>query len=343
LGIPKNSSKEDIKKAFRKLAHKYHPDKGGDESKFKEINEAYSVLSDDRKRSEYDAYGQTFAGQGAGPGGFDFSGFTGFGGQGVEFDLGDLFEGFFGGGNGGRARRGHDISVDLEIPFAEAVFGTERRVILQKTSSCGDCSGTGAKRGTKMTKCSACNGAGKIHETKKSFIGSFSATRTCQTCHGAGEVPAEPCVNCKGAGVLRKAEEIAIKVPAGIENGEMIRLSGQGEAVPHGVSGDLYIKIHVERHPVFKKEGSNLIMNLGVKLSDALLGAHYLVQSLDGEISVSVPAGVSHGEILRVKNKGVPVGGGKRGDLLLSVSIKTPEKLSKKAKELIEKLKEEGV
>lgn len=342
LGIPKGSSKEDIKKAFRKLAHKYHPDKGGDESKFKEISEAYSVLSDDKKRSEYDAYGQTFGGQGAGAGGFDFSQFTGFGGEGVEFDLGDLFEGFFGGG-GNRARRGHDISVDVEVPFSEAIFGTERRVILQKTSSCNDCGGSGARRGSKMEKCSVCNGSGKIHETKKSFIGSFSATRPCQNCHGSGEVPAEPCQTCKGAGVMRRAEEINIKIPAGIENGEMIRLSGQGEAMPRGISGDLYIKVHVERHPVFKKEGYNLVMNLNVKLSDALLGANYVVQTLDGQITVSVPPGVSHMEVLRVKNKGVPAGGGRRGDLLLNVIVKTPEKLSKKAKELVEKLKEEGV
>lgn len=347
LGIAKGASKDDIKKAFRKLAHKYHPDKGGDENKFKEINEAYTILSDDKKRSEYDAYGHTFAGQAqgnpGGAGGFDFSGFN-FGGQGVEFDLGDLFEGFFGGESGGRGpARGRDISVDIEVPFAESIFGTERKVLITKTSQCDMCQGSGAKSGSGTKKCSTCGGKGKIHETRRSFVGSFTTTRSCGECFGSGEVPNEKCASCRGTGVIRKSEEINIKIPPGIEHGEMIRMSGQGEAVPHGIPGDLYIKVHVERHPAFKKEGSNLTMELAVKLSDALLGSDYFVKTLDGEIKVSIPASITYGEVLRVKGKGVPVGSGKRGDLLIRVVVKTPEKLSKKARELVEKLKEEGV
>jgi molecular chaperone DnaJ len=198
LGIEKGASKEDIKKAFRKLAHKYHPDKGGDEDKFKEINEAYTILSDDKKRSEYDAYGHTFAGQAQGNpggGGFDFSGFN-FGGQGVEFDLGDLFEGFFGGEAGARGpARGRDISVDIEVPFAESIFGTERKVLITKTSQCDVCQGSGAKTGSGTKKCPTCGGKGKIHETRRSFVGSFTTTRACNECFGSGEVPNEKCTS----------------------------------------------------------------------------------------------------------------------------------------------------
>ena len=174
-------------------------------------------------------------------------------------------------------------------------------------------------------------------------MGTFTTTRACGECFGSGEVPNENCASCRGIGVLRKNEEISIKIPAGIEHGEMIRMSGQGEAIPHGIPGDLYVKVHVEKHPVFKKEGSNLNMELAIKLTDALLGNDYFIKTLDGEIKVSVPAGIAYGETLRVKGKGVPTGSNKRGDLLIKILIKTPEKLSKKAAELVEKLKEEGV
>lgn len=350
LEINKNASKEEVKKAFRKLAHKYHPDKGGDEKKFKEINEAYGVLSNDKKRAEYDTYGRTFAGAGS-SGGFssgdwDFSDFAkGFGGQGagVEFDLGDIFENIFTGGKGQRVARGGDISVDIQLSFQEAVFGAERKIILTKNSSCSLCKGSGAQPKTSFVSCSSCNGKGKVHDTRRSILGSFTTVRECDKCRGRGEIPKESCETCHGSGVLRRPEEIIIKIPAGIENGEMIRLSGLGEAVPRGVSGDLYIRVHVETHPYLRKDGNNLRMDLNVKLSDALLGADYSVEILDGLVKLKIPAGVSSGEILRLKDKGIKTQDSKTGDLLIRVIVKTPEKLSRKAKKLIEDLKNEGV
>jgi molecular chaperone DnaJ len=354
LGVDKKASKDDIKKAFRKLAHTYHPDKkGGDEAKFKEVNEAYSVLGNGKKRAEYDAYGRVFsgaggAGQGA-PGfeGFDFSNFAqGFGGQGgVEFDLGDIFGGFgdiFGGGRQ-RERRGHDISIDLEIDFRDAVFGTEREIMLTKHSTCERCGGKGGEPQTEMKTCSTCNGQGQVRETRQSFIGTFSTVATCSTCHGRGKVPEKPCTKCNGEGVIRQQQKIKIAVPPGIENGEMIRMTGAGEALAGGTPGDLYVKVHVKKHATFRKEGANLLMDLNVKLTDALLGSTYNVETLDGMLAVKIPEGVSHGELLRIKGRGVPVRESRRGDLLIRVVIRLPEKLSRKTKELVEKLREEGI
>ncbi len=345
LGIDKKASKTDIKKAFHKLAHKYHPDKAnGDEGKFKEASEAYSVLSDDRKRSEYDTYGQSFGGNGVPQGGFGgFSGFEGFGqgSQGFEFDLGDIFGDIFSGRS--RAKRGSDISIDIQVSFAEAIFGIERKVVLTKNSTCSVCNGTGAKKGSEMETCSVCGGNGKIHETKQSFLGSFSTVKTCEKCQGKGKIPKDKCSDCDGIGILRKQEEFKIKIPAGINNGEMIRLAGAGEAVVGGNPGDLYIKVHVASHSLFKKQGSDLIMDLGVKLTDALLGSEYNVETLDGKIKIKIPKGVTHGEILRVKDKGVPLSERRRGNLLITLNIKLPNKLSRKAKQLVEELKNEGV
>ena len=263
LGVDKKASQDDIKRAFRKLAHKYHPDKGStDEQKFKEITEAYSILSDDKKRREYDTYGQAFAGGGPsrgggqaggqGFGGFDFSGFQQGFGQGAEFDFGDIFGDIFS-GRGGRAQtpRGRDISIDLEISFKEAVFGTTRTVLIAKVSTCQLCKGNGAKPGTELEKCTTCNGGGRVHETRNSILGQFTSVRACTMCDGSGKIPKEKCPECKGHGVLRKQEEIRINIPAGIDNGEMIRMTAQGEAIKTGVAGDLYVKIHVKPHATF--------------------------------------------------------------------------------------------
>jgi len=342
LGIDKKASKTDIKKAFHKLAHKYHPDKAnGDEAKFKEASEAYSILSDERKRSEYDIYGQSFGGNGAPQGGF--GGFGGFGQQGgMEFDLGDIFGDIFG-GRGQRQKRGSDISIDIEVSFAEAIFGIDRKIVLTKNSTCSACDGSGAKKGSAMETCSACDGNGKIHETKQSFLGSFSTVRACDKCKGKGKIPKEKCKECRGDGILRKQEEFKIKIPAGINNGEMIRLTGAGEAIIGGNPGDLYIKVHVTPHKEFKKQGNDLIMDLGVKLSDALLGSEYSIETLDGKLKVKIPKGITHGEILRIKDKGVPISERRRGNLLITLNIKLPNKLSRKAKKLVEELKNEGV
>lgn len=352
LGITKSASGDDIKKAFRKLAQKYHPDKkGGDEQKFKEVSEAYSVLSDKKKRAEYDAYGKTFAGGGPaggqGFGGFDFSNFQNaggfnFNGQGVEFDLGDIFGEFFGGGRG-TGRRGRDISIDIELPFKEAIFGTERRVLIAKLGVCETCTGTGAKQGTKTISCTSCNGRGEIRETRNTFFGAFSTVRACPTCKGRGEVPETPCIACRGEGVLKREEELRVNIPPGVENGEMIRMPGQGEAAQGAPAGDLYVKLHVKADSRFAREGTNLETKLSIKLSDALLGGQYRISTLDGEESLSVPAGIVHGETLRIRGKGVPAGRGTRGDLLVRIDIEFPKKLSKKARTLIEELRAEGL
>ncbi len=348
LGINKNATKDEIKKAFHKLAHKYHPDKaGGDEAKFKEVNEAYQVLSDEKKRQQYDTHGSAW--NASGPEQHGYAG-QGFGGAGFDpSDLGDIFNDFFGGGfsggGGNRVERGRDISIDIEITFHESVFGAQRKVLLGKTSTCDNCHGSGAKPGTKMKKCGTCNGQGRVNQVRKSFLGSFQTVTTCATCQGAGEVPEEKCKQCSGSGVIKKQEEIEINVPAGINNGEMLRMSGRGEAVSHGVAGDLYIKVHVKPHATFHREGYNLVMNLDVKLSDALLGAMYTIVALDGKnLEVKIPEGIKFGDTLRLKEKGIAnPGRGKTGDILIHVNIKTPTKLSGKAKKLIEDLKNEGV
>ncbi len=350
LGVQRSASKDEIKKAFHKLAHKYHPDKStGDDAKFKEVNEAYQVLSDDKKRAEYDTYGRVFQG-GAGPQGGGFGGF-GDGGFNVEFDasdLGDMFGDFFGGGFGGgreRVRRGNDIAIDTEITFEESIFGVERTVTLRKTSTCETCDGAGAKPGTKTTSCKACNGKGKINDVRKSIFGSFATVRTCDVCEGIGHVPEEKCKTCDGDGVLKRQEEITFVIPSGIRDGEMIRMSGKGEAISRGVAGDLYIKVHVRSHKTFRREGNNLLMDLQIKLTDALLGANYTVEGLDKKmIDVKVPEGVKFGDILRVREKGVPGGrNGKNGDLMIHVKIEIPQRISGKAKKLIQELREEGM
>lgn len=349
LGIDKKATKDDVKKAFRKLAQKHHPDKGGDEAKFKEITEAYAILGDEKRRREYDSYGQSFAGgaQGGagGFGGFDFSGFQN---GNVEFDLSDLFEGFgdiFGAGarGGNRMKRGRDISIDIEISFKESVLGATRKVLITKVGKCDTCSGSGAKPGTEMDTCTTCNGAGRVHETRNSPFGTFASVRACPTCEGSGKMPKDKCAKCVGRGVLKKEEEIKVVIPAGMDNGEMIRMPGLGEAVKSGVPGDLYVKVHVKPHSVFKKQGLNLVMDVPVKLTDALLGTQVMVETVEGKkLDVKVPPMTATEETLRLKTRGVAIDGA-QGDLLIRLSVSLPKKLSTKAKKAIEELKSEGL
>lgn len=362
LGVDRKASKEDIKNAFRKLAHKHHPDKGGADDTFKEITEAYSVLSDDRKRREYDAYGQAFpggstgsprGGQGNPFGGFDFSQFQqGFGQGGVEFDFGDIFGDIFGGrSREARAPRGRDISIDLEIPFKDAAFGTTRTVLIAKVSTCALCRGSGAKPGTELETCATCNGSGKVHETRNSILGQFTSVRACAACGGSGKTPKEKCPECKGHGVRRKQEEVKINIPAGIDNGEMIRMPQQGEAIKGGIAGDLYVKVHVKPHQIFRRDGANLIMSLPMKLTDALLGTTVSIESLEGKLlEVKIPPMKRAEELLRVAGKGIPLDGGRglsredsRGDLIIRLEVALPHKLSGKAKKAVEDLKTEGL
>lgn len=353
LGIQKGASKDEVKKAFRKLASQYHPDKKtGDEAKFKEISEAYAVLGDEKKKAEYDTYGHAFQGAGGsqqqgGFGGFNWADFqqaAGAGGQGFEFDMSDLFGDMFNGGGSQRQARGRDISIDIELQFKEAVFGTHRKVLLTKNSTCSKCGGTGAKEGTEQTTCSTCNGQGRVRETRNSFMGQVQTVRECNVCHGRGQVPKEVCGTCAGTGVARAEEEIEINVPAGIQDGEMIRMTARGEAITNGTPGDLYIKVHIKNHKTIRREGNDLISELRVKLSDALLGHTYKVETLESEVDIKIPAGVKHGEMLRIKGKGVPTGSGSaRGDFLVKINIDLPQKLSRKAKKLIEELRGEGI
>lgn len=271
LGVNKSASKDEIKKAFYKLAHKYHPDKKeGNEAKFKEVNEAYQTLSDDGKRAKYDQFGanyQNMGGFGGGAGGgfggfegFDFSGFQN--GGGMEFDLGDIFSDFFGGGGRGQVRRGRDLQTELNITFTEAILGVNKKITITKNSECEICHGKGAKKGTKMDTCKTCSGKGKIHEVKRTILGNIQNTRVCDNCLGEGEVPKEVCEECRGKGILKKTEEINIPVPSGINNGENLRITGKGEAVFKGTKGDLYIKVNIKISKNISKKARELLEEL---------------------------------------------------------------------------------
>lgn len=344
LGVARNASKEEIKRAYRKLAHKYHPDKkGGDEQRFKEINEAYHVLADETKRTQYDQFGKTFD-QGQG---FDFSQFSEQNGA-QGFDFSDIFEDFFGFSGQGkqdrRQRRGRDISIDVELSLAESVFGTERRVLLTKIGLCDACHGEGGNTTTGHETCKSCDGSGTIRESRRSLFGNFAHLKECDRCSGRGRVWQNPCTHCNGKGVGRKTEEVPINVPAGIREGEMIRFAGMGEASAGGIGGDLYVKVHVRKHLSIKREGNDLITTLEIPISEALLGAEHMLQTLDGSIKIKVPPSIAPGEFLRVRGKGVPISqSGRRGDFLIRVSFKMPKKISRNAKSLIEELKKEGI
>lgn len=370
LGVDKSASQDEIKKAFRKLAHQHHPDKsGGDEAKFKEANEAYTVLSDTQKRAQYDQFGSGafnggFGGPGAGQGGFggfegfDFSGF-GFGGNGqgqngnsFEFDLGDIFGSMFGGGGSrGRGRgaggkpRGADIQVDIDLSFKDSIFGLEKEIHLTKNAICEHCKGNRAEPGTDLETCRTCNGDGKIIRQQRTILGTIENVIVCDECHGSGKIPKTKCKVCKGKGVEMKKENLRVVVPPGIENGETLRVKSAGEAIAGGEAGDLYIKIHVRADHIFRKQGYDLHADLPISIPIAVLGGEAAFANLDEHLTVKIPAGVQHGEILRVRGKGVPQGGSKagetskhRGDLMLKILIKIPTKLSKEQRKLYEEL-----
>ncbi len=354
LGVDKKASKDDIKKAFRKLAHEYHPDKkGGSTEKFKEASEAYSVLSDDNKRAQYDMVGSgNFQGGFNGAQGFDFSQFAQQFGQegfnfsqgGMEFDLGDIFGDLFGGGfKNRRESRGADIQVEIRIPFEESIFGGERKIRINHIAVCEKCKGSGGELGSKMKQCEICKGKGSVKEIRRSILGQIATERMCTVCAGQGELPEKACNECRGKGLLDKNEIVEIKIPAGIESGEVLRLSKMGEAVRGGEAGDLYVGVRVDAHSRFVKNGANLTADLNVKLSDALLGAEINIETLDGPARVVIPEGVKFGDVIRIKERGVPQNRGKRGDILLRIKIELPRKLSKEDKKLVEELKKNGV
>lgn len=356
LGVSKSASQDEIKKAFRKKAHEYHPDKGGGNAdKFKEVNEAYQVLSDDQKRQQYDQYGQTFdqaqrnGGQGFGGGGNPFGGdFGGFGQGGVEFDLGDIFGDIFGGNqerSSSRRNRGIDLEMGISINFEEAVFGVEKKITLEKQDTCKTCEGNGAVKGSKIVTCSKCHGQGQIRTQRRTIFGNVASSVACDNCNGMGKIPEDPCKTCKGSGVLRQEKTISVKIPAGIDNGQKIRITGEGEAGYRGSSaGDLYLIVRVQPHKEFERDGFNLHKELPISFTQATLGAKIIFKTLDGDIELKIPNGTQSGTVFKVKDKGVPHinNSHHRGDLLVTARVVIPNKVSKKEKELLKQLAEEN-
>lgn len=355
LGVSKNASQDDIKKAFRKLAHKHHPDKsGGDEKKFKEINEAYQVLSDTAKRARYDQTGQDFHSQGqssASGAGNGFGGFEGFsrngGGAGFDFSgtgFEDIFSDIFGGGGGrsqgSRSRGGSDITVDIEISFEEMVKGVKKNIRLRKMSHCDHCHGTGGDPGSKEEVCSDCHGSGQVRRAVQTVFGAFAQAVICERCHGRGKTYREKCHVCHGTGRVNKEEEIPINIPAGIDNNQTLSLEGYGTAGEDGTpSGDLFVTVHITPHTFLKRKGSDIISEIQITFPQAVLGDKINVETIEGPVTMKIPAGTQPGEVFRIRGKGIPhLGHFGRGDHLVTVSLFVPKKISRAEKDLIEKL-----
>lgn len=382
LEVSKNASQEKIKKSYYKLAHKYHPDKGGDEKKMKEINEAYQVLSDKKKRAQYDKFGRAFEGmsgfsasggpaegwdfnQEGAPGGGDFAE-----GRGFEFgtdDLGELFGELFGFGQRRSAKirrdQGEDIQVDIEISLKETLNVQTKKILLYKQILCHRCKGAGAEPGTKIKECFSCGGTGQVQQIKRTFLGSFTHYITCPECGGEGRIPEKFCNVCRGEGRIKKEEEIEVFIPAGIDSNQVMKIKGKGEAGRRGGEpGDLYVRIFVKNDPVFKRKGDDLYITVPISFSQACLGDEIEIPVLDGptgssaeahsksspqggeKILLKVPAGSNSGKVFRISKKGIPhFSGYGRGNIYVELEVETPKRLSKKQKELLEKLKEEGL
>lgn len=347
LGVGRDADADAIKKAYRKLALKYHPDRNPDDGgnasvRFKEASEAYQVLSDPEKRSKYDRFGHAAFEQGAG--GFDF-GFGAGGASAFEDVLGDLFGDFFGGFGGrrsGRSRavRGDDLRYDLEIGFEEAVRGAEKDISVPRTVTCDGCSGSGAKAGTQAETCPACQGAGQVRFQQ----GLFQIAKTCGQCNGEGRVIRTPCPTCRGLGTVRDMRQIRVKIPAGVDEGARLKLRGEGEAgMRGGPTGDLYVVLHVASHPLFSREGTHLVCDLPIPMASAALGSKVDVPTLDGLLKMTIPAGTQTDRLFRIKGKGAPdLRTGRQGDLIVRVIVETPTKLNRKQKELLKKFAAAG-
>jgi molecular chaperone DnaJ len=347
LGVSKDASADEIKKAFRKAAVLHHPDKeGGDESKFKEINEAYEVLKDQQKRQRYDQFGHAgVGGNGGGAGGGSpFEGFGGFGGQNVNFDfgdggLGDIFGQFFGGGGQQQRgpKRGRDVEASLTLTFEQAVFGIEEKISLDMDDECEHCHGTTVEPGHSMKTCPTCKGAGQQTRVMNTIFGQIQQAVTCETCKGTGKVPEKICTVCKGKGTQRRKQTITLKIPAGIDDGSTIRLKERGEAIGGGSRGDLYVHIRVKAHKKFTREGDIILSEEHISMIDAALGTEIEVETVDGPIRMKIPAGTQSGTDFKLSNHGVPhMRSSSRGAHIVSILVDTPTKLSKKQKELLE-------
>jgi molecular chaperone DnaJ len=344
LGINKDASPDEIKKAFRRKAIELHPDKqGGDEAKFKEVNEAYEVLKDPSKRQRYDQFGH--AGVGGNGGGNPYEGFGGFNGQNVNFDfgdlgLGDIFGSFFGGQQAGgqqRQARGNDVEARVEIGFEEAVFGTEVDLKLTLDDTCSHCKGTTAEPGHELKTCGTCKGAGQVVTATRTIFGNIQQAVVCPTCKGTGKVPEKVCTVCHGKGTERKTQSVQLKVPAGIDDGATIRLREHGEAVANGPKGDLYVHVRVKAHKHFTREGDLILSEAHVSMVDAALGAELSVDTVDGKVRMKVPAGTQSGTDFKLSGHGVPhMRSDSRGAHIVTIVVDTPTKLTKQQKELLE-------
>jgi molecular chaperone DnaJ len=350
LGVERAATADEIKKAYRKLALKYHPDKAdGDEAKFKEVGEAYEVLSDSQKRSSYDQFGHNGpfgagnAGPGAGAGGF--GGFNPEDFAGANGGFGDIFDMFFRGAGGGgpQQMRPRDIEVTLAIEFSEAVFGVTKELRIDVDDVCKTCEGSGAAPGSKIVTCTTCNGAGQITRVQNTMLGSIRQTSPCPKCHGTGQIPEKVCPTCTGSGVLRAARDISIKIPAGVDHGTVVRLTGQGEAILGGKRGDLYVHLQVRAHKSLKRDGYNIISDITVPMVEAVLGGESDVETVDGRVTMKIPSGTQSGDVIKLGGRGVPHGDGKRrGDQLVRVGVSIPTKVSAHQRELLEEFAAEG-
>lgn len=352
LGVDKNASKEEIKKAYKKLAKKHHPDLNKDDAeaatKFKEINEAAAILGDDKKRQQYDRFGDT----GEGFSGYEGFGQGGFGGfedffSGGEFGFDDIFDAFFGGGRRGRARtrhRGSDLRYELSITLEEAAEGVKKKIKVPRYEQCEDCGGSGAQSSTDIKTCDECNGSGYVRRTQRTPFGMFSTTAPCRKCKGEGRIIDKPCKTCRGEGRVEKTRSIEVDVPAGVESGTNLRIGGQGEAGEKGAPpGDLYIHIHVREHDTFERKGSDLYTEVPISFIQATLGDEIEVPTLKGKAQMTIPAGTQTHKIFRLKGKGIPsLYSNSKGDELVRVIVETPQKLTKKQKQLLEEFCKES-
>ena len=360
LGVNKNATDDELKKAYRKLAKKYHPDANPDnkkeaEAKFKEVNEAYENLSDPQKRRMYDQFGhngsQGFGGGAGGPFGqggyysYSSSGFDGFGDFG---DLGDIFSSIFGGGFGGRnaskqkgPRKGADLNVRMDITFEQAFSGVEKEIIITRDEQCNICHGTGAKPGTSPIKCPTCHGTGQVTAVQNTILGQMQTTRTCTACHGTGEIINEPCETCRGKGKLRKQPKIKVKIPAGIDDNQTVVLRGEGEpGEKGGQKGDLYITVKIKRHNIYTRKGNNVLCEVPITITQATLGADLEIPMVDGsKEKYRIPDGTQTGSKFTIKNKGFKaINSSYSGDFIFTVTVQTPKRLTKEQRELFNRL-----
>ncbi|MDD4715450.1 MAG: molecular chaperone DnaJ [Oscillospiraceae bacterium] len=344
LGVSKTASEEELKKAYRRLAKQYHPDLHPDdkqaEAKFKELNEAYAVLSDKNSRAKYDQFGHAGVDPNFGAGGA--GGFGGFEG-GFDFDLGSIFDSFFGGGGASRShngpQKGENLRADTTVSFEEAAFGCQKEVAISRSESCTECGGTGCAKGTTAEICSECHGTGTVRIQRQTPMGTFSTTSTCSKCGGTGKIILQPCKICRGSGVIRKQRKISVNIPAGIDDGQMISLRGQGGAGKRGGSpGDLLISVSVRSHPLFQREGTSIYCEAPVTFAQAALGAELEIPTIDGKVKYTMPEGTQSGTVFRLRGKGIPhIGGRGRGDQFVKVAVEIPRNLTAAQKENLRK------